>query len=108
MKLAVCKRVLNPLNVAQFIAQANRMWLDRILLATGKLYTQYQAFYVKASGEFEHQCCTVLMQCKACNQDIFIATAILNPFIRRRLLYFHSDIPTWQHNSLYHLLVQQV
>ena len=46
MKLAVCKRVLNPLNVAQFIAQANRMWLDRILLATGKLYTQYQAFFM--------------------------------------------------------------
>ena len=47
MKLAVYKRVLNPLSVAQLIAQANTTRLDHILLTTGKLYTQYQAFTLR-------------------------------------------------------------
>ena len=111
MKLAGCKRILNPLSIAQLITQANTTRLNPILLTTGKLYTQYQAFYVEASRECERQCCTVLMaslecQWENCNQDIFIAAAILNPFIERRRLCFNLDIPTWQHSGLYHLLVR--
>lgn len=75
----------------------------------GKIFTQYRSWATGIPSTIQESACNAVMHSlesrwASSDQDLFIVTTILNPYIGRRRLCFNPSVKAWQKNGLYHTI----